>query len=183
VSYTNENEFDNLFQETPPEPTMSEERVRAIARDQHFKDLAGLQQATFALDQRRQAALQRAEKQHPGFEKLYGDAQATNRFKKENPAHSRWIWAAESGMGTEADIDELYDGFYTAASQYKPEEPRQHSPAKQTPTSAFTLEAINHLPSELRRPHIEALKEKVGDASLDVADLENDRYRLERGEG
>jgi len=71
VSYTNENEFDNLFQETQPEPTMSEERVRAIARDQHFKDLAGLQQATFALDQRRQAALQRAEKQHPGFETLW----------------------------------------------------------------------------------------------------------------
>ncbi len=65
------NDFNDLFQtESDPAP-MSEARVRAIASDQHFRDLAAMQQAATAVTQRRQEALQRAEEEHPGFTRFY----------------------------------------------------------------------------------------------------------------
>ena len=182
---SNDNEFDDLFQESQPEP-LTEARVRQIASDQHFRDLAAMQQAGAAVSQRRAAALERAEARHPGFGRLYHEPTVTDRFKAERPRTAGWIGLAEV-QGTDEDVDEFYDSFYNEVSQYEINEtnsqPQQGRALKQPPGGPFSLTEINRLPlGEKRREAIEALKNRVGDTPLDEADPENARFKRERGE-
>lgn len=164
---------------TPTQPaSLTEAQVRAIASDQHLRDLQAMQQAAQAANQRRAAALERAEERHPGFTRLYGDGRVTDRFKKERPRTADLIGGIEVGLGgDDTALDEAYDSFFNEARQYESRPDVKHLPA-----SGFTLTEINRLPLSERRERIQSLLERVGDEPLDSADPSAEVFRLERGE-
>ncbi len=139
-----------------------------------------MQQASVAVTQRRQEALQRAEERHPGFGRLYNSAEITDRYRRERPRSAGWIGIAEA-QGTAEDIDEFYDSFYNEASQYESsEQPSTPNSVKPTVGGPFSLQAINRLPLEKRRQVIAALGDRVGDTPLDEADTSEEGKRTLR---
>lgn len=171
-------DFDGIFNSNSG---LTEQDVRRIASDQHFRDLAAMQQAGQVIGERRAAALERAESRHPGFRDTYYNTEVTDRFMKEHQRATEWIRWAEAGGGTEQDLDELYDSFHNAASQYESSPQQAQRVVKQAPGGPFSLEVINKLPAERRRERIEELKDRVGDRSIDEADPSNEVFKIERG--
>jgi hypothetical protein len=185
-----EDDFDSLFQEQPgpqPSPGLSTDAVRHIATDTTLRTLQALQAGVAQIQQNVADARQRAEKNHPGFEKLYGDVEICQRFIKERPVAARQILNAEAGYGGPEDLDELYHSFYNAVSMWEtapqPSNSGRRANVKRLASaSELSLQQINAIPVEKRRATIEALRNRVGDMPLDEADPSNEVFKKERGE-
>jgi len=185
-----DDDFDSLF-EAQPRPGLSAEAVAHIASETTLRTLQALQQGVAVIQQTVTEARQRAEKNHPGFEKFYGDVEVCQRFIKERPVAARQTLNAEAGYGGPDDLDELYHSFYNAVSMWGTDGTAGNSgnsssrgPVRRPAHAAseLSLQQINAIPVEKRRATIEALRNRVGDVPLDEADSENSRYKLERGE-
>lgn len=187
MSYANDNEFDSLFEEIPPEPNLNaaqRREIEKIASETMIRGYQALQQGAAVVQQMTTEAVRKTEEAHPGFFSRYSDPSICRKFIEQRPAVARAILNAESGMGTDS-LGELYEIFDETTRTYvrQPANSGTERPAESgAPASILSLQQINSLPVAERRGAIEALKEKVGNTSLDVADPENSRYKLERGE-
>jgi hypothetical protein len=184
VSYTNE--FDDLFAETPPEPTLSTAQVRQVERiasEQLIRGYQALQQGQAVVQNLTAEAIRKTEASRPGFVERYRDPEICKKFIEQRPAVARAILNAESGQGTDS-LPELYEIFDETARTY--EQPSNRGSSTSTPASGsasiLSLAQINSLPPERRREHIAALGDRIADIPLDDGDTENPRYKRERGE-
>jgi hypothetical protein len=172
VSYTNE--FDDLFEETPPEPRLSTAQVRQVERiasEQLIRGYQALQQGQAVVQNLTAEAIRKTEASRPGFVERYRDPEICKKFIEQRPAVARAILNAESGQGTDS-LPELYEIFDETARTYAQPGNRGYS----TPTpargsaSVLSLTQINSLPPEQRREHIAALGDRVADIPLDDGD-------------
>jgi hypothetical protein len=184
MSYTNE--FDDLFAETSPEPTLSTAQVRQVERiasEQLIRGYQALQQGVAVVQGMTAEAVRKTEEAHPGFIERYRNQDICKKFIEQRPAVARAIMNAEAGQGTES-LGELYEIFAETARTY--EQPSNRGSLRPTAASGsasiLSLAQINALAPEHRREHIAALGDRVADIPLDDGDTENPRYRRERGE-
>lgn len=185
MSYTSDDEFDQLFNATEtPLSTAQVRQVEKIASEQLLRGYQALQQGVATVQQMTAKAVRKTEEAHPGFVQRYQDPEICRKFIDQRPAVARAILNAESGMGTDS-LPELYEIFDESTRSYA-EQTGNRGSSMTTPASGsasvLSLAQINALPPERRREHIAALGERVGDVPLDDADSESARFKRERGE-
>lgn len=182
----NDNEFDSLFEDTPPEPHLSATQRREmekIASETLIRGYQALQQGAAVVQQTTAEAVRKTEEAHPGFIERYHNPEVCRKFIEQRPAVARAILNAEAGQGTDS-LPELCDIFDETTRSWEQSGNRstESRTEKGSPASILSLQQINRLPVEQRREHIAALGERVGDTPLDEADPENARFKSERGE-
>jgi hypothetical protein len=184
MSYNDE--FDSLFEETPPEPRLSTAQVRQVERiasEQLIRGYQALQQGVAVVQQMTGEAVRKTEEAHPGFIERYRNQDICKKFIEQRPAVARAILNAESGQGTDS-LSELYEIFAESTQNYAGQSDNRGSggPTASGSASVLSLQQINALPPEQRREHIAALGDRIADIPLDDGDSENPRYKRERGE-
>src|SRR6266851_5287548 len=150
-----DDEFDNLFEETPPEPRLSTAQVRQVERiasEQLIRGYQALQQGVAVVQGMTAEAARKTEEAHPGFVQRYRDHGICKKFIEQRPAVARAILNAESGQGTES-LGELYEIFAESTRNYAEQSDNRGSisPTASGSASILSLAQINALPPEERR--------------------------------
>lgn len=157
--------------------------VERIATNTFVRGYQALQQGVGLVQQMTAEAIRKTEEAHPGFLERYRNPEVCKKFIEQRPAVARAILTAESGQGTDS-LGELYDIFAETTGTY--EQPKRGSGGTPTPASGsasvLSLQQINRLPLPERHQVIRDLGDRLADVSLDEADIENSRYKAERGE-
>ena len=176
-------DFDHLFNSNSNSDSggLTAADVERIATNTFVR---GYQQGVATVQQMTSAAIRKTEEAHPGFVQRYQDPEVCKKFIEQRPAVARAILNAEAGQGTDS-LPELYEVFIESTRSYA-EQPNNRGSSTPTPASGsastLSLQQINALPPSERHQAIQALKDRVGDVSIDDADPSNQVFRIERGE-
>ena len=182
----NSEDFDGLFNSNSNSDSgfgsLTAADVERIATNTFVRGYQALQQGVAVVQQMTLDAARKTEEAHPGFLDRYRNPEVCRKFIEQRPAVARAILNAESGQGTDS-LGELYDIFAEATGTYEQPDRGSGTPTPASGSaSILSLAQINALPPEQRREHVEALGNRVANFSLDEADPENFRYKIERGE-
>ena len=181
--YNNSEDFDSIFEQTPPEPTLSAAQRREmekIASETMIRGYQALQAGQAQVQQMTAEAYRKTEEAHPRFIKRYQDPETCRKFIEHRPAVARAILTAEAGQGTES-LPELLDIFAETTGTYEQPGNRSTEPEKGAPASVLSLQQINRLPLLERHQVIRDLGDRVGDMPIDEADPGNEVFKIERG--